>query len=225
MVEYISPAPVVISSSEPVVKFPAPATAVISSPDPVVEYLAPAPVVIQSTTPVVEYLAPVPAVFQAPTPVVEYLAPAPVVFPAPVEEYISPVPVVDAVPAPVMECIAPSAHKQFFFSLSLSHQRLQTQRHTPRLSTAPRVEGASRLRLVRQDSVLWTRPGTCLTCRWSESCVLLWRLVYEWTRTKRERNSWRGLCYISVMSCSRAPVMGTTVTLLRLLAGGTWPDS
>ena len=115
MVEYISPAP-----------------AVISSPEPVVEYLAPAPVVIQSTTPVVEYLAPVPAMFQAPTPVVEYLAPAPVVSPALVEEFFSPVMVVDAVPALVMECIAPSVHTQIFFlSVSLSPTSPDTETHFP----------------------------------------------------------------------------------------------
>ena len=49
MVEYISPAP-----------------AVISSPELVVEYIAPAPAVVQAPTPVVEYLAPVPTVFHAP---------------------------------------------------------------------------------------------------------------------------------------------------------------
>ena len=92
---------------------------------------------------------------------------------------------------------------------SLCHKRLQTQRHTYRLSMAPRVEGASRLQLVRRDSVLWMRPGTCLTCRWSGPCVLLWRAWGTSGDARRgERNSWRGLCYISVMSCSRALVIG-----------------
>ena len=146
-----------------------------------------------------EYLAPVPAVFRAPTPVVEYLAP--------VEEYISPVPLVHTAPAPVVDFIAPSARTQFF---SLSHQRRQIQRHTSRLLLAPRVEGASRLQQVLcRDAVLLTRLGTCLTCRWSGSCVLPWR---AWGTSgdarKRERNSWRRLCCISVMSCSRAQVMG-----------------
>ena len=111
----------------------------------------------------------------APTPVVDFLAPAPAVIVAPVEKYISPVPLIHTTPAPVMECIAPSAHTHFF-SLSLSLQRLQMQRHTSRLSLAPRVERASRLRHVLcRDAVLCTRRGTCLTCRWSGSCVFPWR--------------------------------------------------
>ena len=90
----------------------------------------------------------------------------------PVEEYTSPVPVVDAVPARVMDFIAPSCP----YTVFLSHQRLQTQRHTSRVSLAPRVERAPRLRQVLcRDAVLWTRPGTCLTCRWNGSCVLPWR--------------------------------------------------
>ena len=138
-------------------------------------------------------LHPMPAVFQAPTPVVELLAPAPALSEA---------------PAPGVEFIAPSDRTQFF--LSLSHQRLQMQRHTSRLSLAPRVERAFRLlQVLCRDAVLWTRPATCMTCRWSGSSVLPWR---AWSTggdaRKSERNSWRGLCCISVMSCSRAQVMG-----------------
>ena len=159
------------------------------------ESIAPAPAVFQAPTPVLESIAPALSVVQAPSPVVMSIAPAPAVILAPLEEYISPVPVVDAVTAPVMEFVAPSARTQF-----LSHQRLQTQRHTSRLSTAPRVERASRLRLVRRDSVLWTRPGTCLTCKWSGSCVLLRRAWGSSGDARRgERNSWRRHCCTSVM--------------------------
>ena len=90
---------------------------------------------------------------------------------------------------------------QAVHSFSLSHQRLQMQRHTSRLSLAPRVKGIetptyslSRRRLVDEAGHVrdvqvepWSTSGDA---------------------QKRERNSWRGLCYISVMSCSRAQVMG-----------------
>ena len=188
VVEYISPAPVAVSSLEPVVEFRAPA--------PAVEYIAPAPAVVQAPTPVMEPVAPVPAVFQAPTPVVEYLVPAPAVIPSPAVECMSPVPVVDAAPAPVVEFIAPAAHTQ---------QRLQTQRHTYRLSTARRVEGASRLRQVLCR--VWTRPGTCLTCRWSHA-GFRGALGVRVETHEEERETVRRLCCISVMSCSRGLLMG-----------------
>ena len=196
VVEYIAPHPAVHVALAPVDEYVAPAPAVCVAPAPV-EYIAPAPAVCAAPSPSVEYITPAPAVYAAQAPVVEYLAPAPALSeaPAPVVEYFAPAPALSEAPAPVAEFIAPSAGTQFF-SLSTA--------------SAPRVERASRHRQVLcRDAVLWTRPGTSLTCRWSGSCVLLW---HAWGTSgdaqKRERNSWRGLCYISVMSCSRAQVMG-----------------
>ena len=59
------------------------------------------------------------------------------------------------------------------------------------------------------ETTTTTRLGTCLTCKWSGSCVLLWRAWGTSGDARRgERNSWRILCCTSVMSCSRALVMG-----------------
>ena len=103
-----------------------------------------------------------------PAPVVEYITPAPAVSaaPAPVDEYVAPAPAVFAAPSPVVRSAGARCGVYRTFSpntVFLSHQRLQMQRHTYRLSLAPRVERASRLRQVLcRDAVLWTRPGTCL---------------------------------------------------------------
>ena len=72
MVEYISPAPAVISSPEPVVENIAPVPAVFQAPTPVVEYLAPAPAVILA--PFEEYISPVSVVDAVPAPVMEFIA-------------------------------------------------------------------------------------------------------------------------------------------------------
>ena len=50
-------------------------------------------------------------------------------------------------------------------------EHLSLSRQT-RLFSKPRVERASRLRqALCRDAVLWTRAGTCFTCKWRGSCV------------------------------------------------------
>ena len=139
-------------------------------PAPAVSYAAPAPVV-GSCSPAVSYAANAPVVecvapsvsYVTLAPVDAYIAQAPAVdaTPAPGVKYISPAPVGYAAPAPVVGYIAPSSS----YTVFLSRQR--RLRRTSLLAVTPRAERASRLELVRRDSVQWTRPGTCLTCMWS----------------------------------------------------------
>ena len=221
VVEFLAPASAVIQSATPVEEKIAPSPAVIQASTPVVENIALVPAVLQAPTPVMEYVAPAPAVIQAPTPVVENIAPALALYPCPQrvkhqrQWFGFLLPRQRVIVALVAACSHCALHLSWNSSrlspytvfLSLSHQRLQMQRHASRLSLAPRAERASRFRRVRRDAVLWTTPGTCLTCRWNGSCVLLWRcLGYDGDARKGERNSWRILCYTSVMSCSRALV-------------------
>ena len=112
-----------------------------------------------------------------------------------------------------------SSRLQQLRHISVSLQRLLI--HSSRFPMAPRVEKASRLRQVLcRDAVLWTKPGTFLTCKWSGSCALLWR---AWGRSGGGRGGERNCCLSrALQSC---PGHGHTVTLLGLLAGGTWPDS
>ena len=151
---------------------------------------------------------------------VEFLAPAPAVIVAPVEEYISPAPVVDT----ALDCRG--VHRAFSpYTVSLSHQRLQMQRHTSRLSLAPRVERASRLRQVpssRRRPV--DVPGHVLDVQVERVLrASVARLGYEWRRTKRrEKQLAETLLHLSheLQSC---PSHGHTVTLLGLLAGSRGP--
>ena len=147
----------------------------------------------------VEHNTPVPVVIVAPAPVMEYLA----AVPAPVEEYISPVPLAHTAPAPVVDFIAHSARTQFFslsdaetHFLAVTGTKSQKGIETPTSSLSRRrlVDEAGHVLDVQVERVMRASVA---------------RLGYEWRRTKkRERNSWRRLCCISVMSCSRAQVMG-----------------
>ena len=222
VVEYISLAPAAVSSLEPVVEFLAPASVVILSATPVKEYIALAPTVFRAPVPVVEYLAIAPAVFHASSPVVEYIAPAPAVILAPFEEYISPVPVVDAVPAPVMEFIAPSAHSQFF-SLSLSHQRRQTQfpivNGTKSRKGIETPIGSSRFRPV-------DKAGHMLDVqveRVMRACVA--RLGFEWRRTKRRDKQLAGTLLHLSHEVAVVPKSWACGDVAGSSGGGPWSDS
>ena len=119
--------------------------------------------------PVVEYISRVPAVISSATPVVEFLAPAPALSEA---------------PAPGVEFIAPSARTQFF---SLSHQRLQMQRHTfpivtgtkSRKGTETPTSSLSRRRLVDEAGHVLDMQVE----RVMRASVA--RLGNEWRRTKK----------------------------------------
>ena len=215
--EYVAPAPAVSAAPAPVEEYIAPAPAVSAAPAPVEEYIAPAPAVSAAPAPSVEYTMPAPAVYAAQAPVAEYLAPAPSVFQAPTPR-ISPVPLVHTAPAPVVDFIAPSARTQFF---SLSPASSDPETHFPVVTGTKSRRG---IETLCRDAALWTRPGTCFTCRWSGSCVLLWR---AWGTSgdarKREKQLAGTLLHLSheLQSC---PSHGHAVTLLGLLAGGRGPN-
>ena len=227
--ECIAPAPAVIEAPASVVEYIAPAPALYAAPAPV-EYIAPAPAVVVAPALVVEYITHAPAVFAAPAPVDKYIAPAPAVYAAlaPVVEHNTPVPAVYEAPAPVMEFlapvedfIAPSTRTQFF---SLSHQRLQMQRHFPAVTGTKSRRGIetptsslSRRRLVDEAGhVLDVQVERVMRASVA-------RLGYEWRRTKkREKQLAETLLHLSheLQSC---PSHGHTVTLLGMLAGGRGP--
>ena len=97
----------------------------------------------------------------------------------------------------------------FFFSLSLSPASSDAETHFPT------VTGTKSRRLIETPTCSLARrrhvdeAGHELDVQVERvMCASVARLGYEWRRTKKERNSWRGLCCISVMSYSRAQVMG-----------------
>ena len=117
-------------------------------------------------------------------------------------------PALSEAPAPGAEFIAPSARTQFF---SLSPASSDAETHFPIVTGTKSRKGIETPTCSLSRRRLVDKAGHELDVQVERVMrASVARLGYEWRRTKkRERNCWRGLCCISVMSCSRAQVMGT----------------